>query len=86
MNQPSQQFPKWLYHRKHGGRVFTSSAETKWLWLKGWRDRPFPAQNSAVKSSLRTWWSDWEWLFKAATAVLVILAAAVSLWRVLHAS
>lgn len=76
------EYPKWLYHRCHGGRVFNNATETRWLWLKGWRDQPYPERNTKL-GEFQQWWLRWEWLFKCAALLLGLAAGAVTMYKAL---
>ena len=76
------EYPKWLYHRKHGGRIFNSANETKWLWLRGWKEQPFPPNSLGAPAAIKAWWQEWEWLFKAIGVLIGVAAAVVALLKV----
>lgn len=78
-----QEYPKRLYHHKYApeGKVFNSPEETKGLGRKGWVDSPakFP-KPSKIKTylvSLKPWWSEWKWLFKAVAIILGLIVAVI---------
>lgn len=78
-----QEYPKYLYHPKFAptGKVFQSADETKGLYRKGWVDTPakFPKASRprrAIAAS-KTWWTEWEWAFKAVGVILGIAGAIV---------
>jgi hypothetical protein len=89
MTYEYQEYPKCLYHPKLApeGKVFHSAEETKGLARKGWVDTPAkfpePSRISATLVSIKPWWSEWEWLFKAVAILLGLIAAVIALLKVL---
>jgi hypothetical protein len=73
------EYPKWLYHRRHGGRVFNSAKETRWRWLLGWREQPFPPKKPGAGSVVRDWLQEWGWLFSAVGGLIGFAAGVVTL-------
>jgi hypothetical protein len=87
MKYEFQEYPKYLYHPTlaPAGKVFNSADETKGLARKGWVDTPakFP-KPSRFGTAARSWWSQWEWAFKALAVLLSLVAALIVLMRVLR--
>ena len=77
------EYPKWLYHRRHGSRIFKSANETKWLWLFGWKEKPFLLEKPGVSSAIKICWLEWEWLFKASGVLIGVVGAVIALLKVL---
>lgn len=77
------EYPKWLYHKRHGGRIFQSAEETRWLWLWGWQERPIPVPSGEQQNSVRLWWERWEWAFKALAVILGLIAAVIAVFKVM---
>ncbi len=77
-----QEYPKCLYHPTLApeGKIFQSAEETKGLTRKGWVDSPakFP-KPSRAKAAAKSWWSEWEWAFKAVAVLLGLVGAVIAL-------
>lgn len=73
-----QEYPKWLYHPRKGGKIYNTAKETRWLWLLGWRDKPYPPKKPGIAARLKVLWLEWRWLLELITAVVVLAAAVVA--------
>ena len=77
---------RFLYHHKlaPNGKVFERCEDEPQGWWKrrGWVDTPkkFP-RPSRMKTVVKPWWEEWNWLVTPITAILVLLAAVVELYR-----
>ena len=75
MTHKHQEYPKWQYHPRHGGKIFQSADETKWLWLFGWRDAPYPEKEKRLMGRAKVLWLEWKWFIEAVGVILVIATA-----------
>jgi hypothetical protein len=82
-----QEFPKYLYHPTlaPSGKVFNSAEETKGL-RESWVDTPakFPTP-STFRVKARLFWETWDFAFKALAATLIIIAAAIGVYKAVKA-
>ena len=78
-----QEHPKFLYHPKHAreGKLFQTAEETKGLARKGWVDSPGkfpkPGRIGVAFVAIRSWWSEWKWLFDVVAVILGLIAAGI---------
>jgi hypothetical protein len=77
-------YPRWLHHPKLESRIFNSPEEARWAWFKGWRDHPFPPENTRKAARLKRWWEKWKWLFEATTLIIGIPAGIIGLVKLLR--
>ncbi len=75
-----QEYPKWLYHPRHGGKIFYSPEETKWLWLFGWRDKPFPPKEERLLYKIRNLWQEWKWIIVALSSIFGLILVMLKLF------
>ena len=80
MTHKHQEYPKWQYHPRHGGKIFQSADENKWSWLFGWRDTPYPPKEKQLIGRIKISWLEWKWFIEAIGAILVITVALFQLF------
>ena len=80
-----QEYPKWKYHRKVGGKIVHNSEEEKALG-DSWYDNPSESVDTSqfvmfLQKRVRPRWNQWAWIVVAVSAILAVIGGVIRLWR-----
>jgi hypothetical protein len=80
----SDQYPKWKYNRKLGGKIVHNAEEEKALgdsWYDDPRESVDTSKSMFLEKREKPRWGRWAWIVVGIATMLAVIGGVIKLWR-----